>query len=179
MRSPGTNPIELLLLDPGGNIVGQVSGTSQVQLGTIASWGDTYSVAVIRAKPQASYTIERATTPGTLEQFVLAHMVGYKRNSGSIRSSRCWIEPNKSLHIDYGDGTWANRTIEGSRVRHQYSPSMMRGATFFSDMQIRNDGISIVDHEADGDFEKTLNFLPERLRYSPDYTFTGYLCDGP
>lgn len=175
VRSVGTRPIEVLLLDPGGNIVGQASGIGNVRLEAIASWGDTYSVAVIRASPATAYTVQRSTTAGTLEQFVLAHMAGYKAKSDS--TTRCWLEPGKSLHTASGDGNWYDRTIEGSRVRYKISP-LSSGAqdVFFADIRIKGDAIAIVSHEVDGAHETSLNLRPERIRFNPDYIFAGYSC---
>ena len=100
--SNSKKPLEVQLLDPGGNVIMQSSGVGKVEIEAIAAWGDAYSVAVIRSDSTAKYSIQRMTTAGTLQQFWLSRMTGYKRTEEPI-ATRCWMEPGQSIRIIFDD----------------------------------------------------------------------------
>jgi hypothetical protein len=172
-RSSSKKPIQLQLLDPGGNAIMQASGVGEVSLEAIAAWGDAYSVAVIRAEPAIRYSIDRRTNAGTLQQFLIAHMAGYKRNEGLLTTFRSETNVSKST---VAGSNQARR--EGLQTLEQHiQKDSGKVSSSVRTMKIDGDVIAISEDEAGEVYKTTLDLKPERLRYDPTYKFTGYLCD--
>ena len=176
VRSGSSKPIEVQLLDPGGNVIMKDSGVGELKIEAVASWGDAYSVAVIRAQPATTYSIQRDTAPGTLQQFVMAHMAGYTRDEGSF-TKRCWTEPGRSLRTDYGTFV-TQRMIDGRRTLETHTQKQGgKQSSSVITLAIDRDVIAITEEERGEVFKNTRDLRPQRIQYDPVYKFTGYLCE--
>lgn len=174
LRSSSERAFELQIRDPGGNVVAQSWGKREVEIETIPAWGDIYTIAVLRAEPTANYTLSRTATPGSLPQFLLAHMAGYRRLSG-LKTTRCWSNPGRTIKIDFGDYV-LERSVNGEQIRNRRIRSGQPTVFWTQTAQIVGDQIEVVDLE-DGDGHKTtLSLDPGRLRYSSDYEPVGATC---
>lgn len=174
VRSNSKKPVEVQLLDPGGNVVMQGSGVGTVSIEAVASWGDAYSVAVIRADAAAPYSVRRDTTLATVQQFLLAHMAGYKRGEG-LMTTRCWLEPGKSTRIRF-DNYDFDRTITGDKISTLRTYKDGRRKTMTQTVAIEGDVVAITEQEDDDIHRTTLSLTTQRIRFDPIYSFTGYLC---
>ena len=172
VRSSSKNPLQIQLLDAGGNVVMEGSGVGEVKMAAVASWSDAYSVAVIRADTSAPYAIQRQTRPGTVQQFMLAHRVGYTNSGSGMRI--CWIEPGKSVR-EKSDWYSSELAIEGPRTINRYAYDGREGSTTRT-MKLVAEGIAVADVEREEVLKTTLDLKPERFRYNAAYTFSGYRC---
>lgn len=174
LRSSGEKAFELQVLDPGGNVVAQSWGRRELEIEMIPSWGDMYTIAVLRADPAANYTLSRTVTPGSLPQFLLSHMIGYRRVSG-LKTTRCWSNPGRTIRIDFGDYT-LERSVDGEQIRNRRISPGQPTIVWMRTAQIVGDQIEITDLE-DGETHKTtLSLDPARLRYSSDYVPVETTC---
>ncbi|MFN6935437.1 MAG: hypothetical protein ACK4NZ_09825 [Tsuneonella sp.] len=174
VRSNSKKPVEIQLLDPGGNVVMQGRGVGTVSIKAVASWGDAYSVAVIRADAAAPYSVGRETVPATVQEFILAHMAGYTRQEDPV-VPRCWLEPGKSLRMRFDDYN-LDRTITGDEISAIRTYRNGRRRTSTQTHSIDGDVIAIAEQEDDGVRRRTLSLTTDRIRFDPIYRFTGYLC---
>lgn len=171
---PATAVSELQVLDPGGNIVAHSWGKGPLEVEFIPAWGDVYTVAVFRKAPTVSYTVTRTATPGTLPQFVLAHMTGYRRLTG-LKTLRCWTNPGRTIRRDFGDYQ-LEQTVNGDGLRSRRIRPGRPAQIWDSTLRIDGDAVEIAD-QADGTpHTLRLGLNAARLRYDKDYVYVGQIC---
>ncbi|MGL3822994.1 hypothetical protein [Sphingopyxis sp. R3-92] len=167
-------PVEVRLLDPAGNVIVQQNGVGTVALEAVSSWGDVYSVAVIRADSTAPYTIERERTPASLERFIVAHMAGYRRDEAGASTS-CWIVPGETLRTDYGDHV-TERSMREDMVRMRILRKDRPVSIVPVRMAIEGEVVAITEVEEGETYRRTLSLDPARVRFDPHYKFVSYTC---
>lgn len=176
LRSTSAKPVELLFIDPAGNIVLSKSGLREVKLEAVPSFGGAYAVAVVRSDPTVPYTLQRATLPTSMERIMTAMAAGYEfKNGAGATEVRCWVIPGQKVRQSYRDvidelevlpGAWFGRRVGGPQA----------GATVTTTYTISGDQVTELDRGPKGEKTRTFELLGEHLEWNADYKFSRYLC---
>ncbi len=176
LRSTSAKPVELLFIDPAGNVVLSKSGLREVKLDAVASFAEAYAVAVVRADPSTPYTLQRTTVPTTMERAMAAIGVGYElKQANGVLLVRCWLVPGQKARdtlpkavIEYEalPGAFFKRWITGPNV----------GRTTTATYAIKGGSVAEVIRDPNGETTRTFDLNPETMQQSSEDKFTGYLC---
>lgn len=176
LRSTSAKPVELLFIDPAGNVVLSKSGLREITLDAVASFAEAYALAVVRADPSVPFTLQRTTVPTTMERAMAALAVGYElKQSNGVVLVRCWVVPGQKVRETLPKAVIENEALPGALFR-RWITGTYAGRTTTATYSINGDAVAEITRGPSGEATRTFDFTPEMMEQSLEDKFTGYLC---